>query len=75
MLLRLLLVLCASGAAAAWVNSLAPTLQVPSKILLNMTKNGAINMFMSIEDTFVPDMEFKYIPLCEILVDLVNTFT
>ena len=64
-----------SGLSPAWVRSIADGLQVPSKILVNLTKNGAINMFMSIDDAFVVDMEFKYIPLCDVLVSLVNRYT
>jgi len=58
-----------------WVKSIDVNLKVPSKILVNMTKNGAVNMFMSIEDTFINDIENKYIPLYRIIVEIVCKFT
>ena len=58
--------------SATWVASLGNSLRVPTKILLNVTKNGGVNMFMSVQDTFRLDIEFEYQPMYQAVVDVVT---
>jgi len=58
-----------------WIKSVGRDLQVPSKILLNITKNGAVNMFMSVQEMFSKDIEYKYVPLYDILVAIISKYT
>lgn len=57
---------------AEWVASLGCELCVPTKMLLNVTKNGGVNMFMSVHDNFRLNIEFEYQPLYQAVVDVVT---
>ena len=56
----------------AWIGTLGAALCVPSSILVNVTKNGAINMFMSVADTFRGGVEDEYRPVYQALIDIIH---
>lgn len=60
-----------TGLDPGWVSSLGAGLQVPSNILVNITKNGGVNMFMSVHEQFRIDLENEYLPLYQAVVDVV----
>ena len=57
----------------AWIRTLHPRICVPSNILVNITKNGAINMFMSVADSFRDGVEDDYRPVYQTILDLVGS--
>jgi len=59
----------------AWVASLGHGLRVPSNIMINITKNGGVNVFLSIDDAFCEDVELKYVPIYEAIVAIIERFT
>jgi len=61
--------------SAAWVASLGAGLQVPTNIMVNITKNGGVNVFLSVDDAFYEDVELKYVPIYEAIVAIVERFT
>jgi len=61
--------------SAAWVGSLGHGLRVPTNIMVNITKNGGVNVFMSIDDAFCEDVELKYVPIYEAIVAVVERYT
>lgn len=56
---------------AAWMASLGAALVVPSSMLVNVTKNGSVNMFMSVRDTFRVGVEHEYRAVYEAVVAVV----
>jgi len=63
------------GVNTAWVASLGAGLQVPTNIMVNITKNGGVNVFLSVDDAFYEDVELKYVPIYEAIVAIVERFT
>jgi len=57
---------------ADWIHTMGTDICVPSNILVNVTKNGAINMFMSVADSFRQGVEDEYRPVYQTIVDLVH---
>jgi len=43
--------------------------------MVNLTKNGGVNVFMSIDDAFCEDVELKYVPIYEAIVDIIERYT
>jgi len=67
--------ICLSRVSAAWVASLGTGLRVPTRVLLNVTKNGGVNVFLSVDDIFCEDVEHKYLPIYEAIVAIVERYT
>jgi len=61
--------------SGAWVASLGRGLKVPTNIMVNITKNGGVNIFMSIDDAFCEDVELKYVPIYEAFVAIIERYT
>ena len=55
----------------AWIASLGG-ISVPTNILVNITKNGCVNMFMSVADSFRLGVEDGYRPVYQAIVDIVH---
>jgi len=48
---------------------------VPTNIMVNITKNGGVNVFLLVDDTFYEDVELKYVPIYEAIVAIVERYT
>ena len=57
---------------AEWIKTIGTHVCVPTNILVNITKNGAINMFMSVADSFRDGVEDEYRPIYQAIVDIVH---
>lgn len=57
---------------AEWIKTIGTHVCVPTNILVNVTKNGAINMFMSVADSFRDGVEDEYRPIYQAIVDIVH---
>lgn len=54
-----------------WVSSLGVGLETPSNLLVNVTKNGGVNMFLSVKQRFRVGLEYEYMPMYQAVVDVV----
>lgn len=63
---------------AKWLETLDPLpykLQIPSQMLVNVTKNGAVSMFLSVHDEFRVGVEHGYRPLYDAVLAVVSSGT
>lgn len=55
-----------------WIESFGEKIAAPSQMLINITKNGTVNMFLSVNAIFYEGMEFIYIPIFRTIMNLID---